>query len=90
MDFFSIAAGAAGVGALWFFKLAATKGLPAALTWLKAKWNAGKADLAGLQGDVAGLTGRLSALEQGALAELKTGLETVQADINAIKPKVGL
>jgi hypothetical protein len=63
MDIFSIAA---GVGVLWFLKLAASKGLPAAVAWVKTRWNAGKADFSALQGDVGDLTSKLTTLEQGA------------------------
>lgn len=48
MDAFSIAAGAAGVGLIWFLKLGAAKALPAALGWLKARWTAGKVEVATL------------------------------------------
>jgi hypothetical protein len=85
MDIFSIAAGAAGVGVVYFLYLAGTKGLPAALAWAKAKWNAGKADFAALQGDVQGLSGKVTALETGAIAELKGTVAAVQADVAKLK-----
>lgn len=74
MDVFSIAVGAFGVGAAYFIYLTATKGLPAAVAFVKAKWNAGKADLAALQG----LADKVASLEQGAIAEVKTRLAAVE------------
>ena len=90
MDIFSIAAGAAGVGVVYFLYLAATKGLPAAYAWAKARWNAGTSELASLEADLAGASAKVTALEQGAVAELKAGLAAVQADVAALKAKAGL
>lgn len=81
MDVFSIAAGAAGVGVIYFLYLVATKGLPAALSWAKAKWNAGKAGLSALQGDVEGISGKLTSLEQ----EIKSRLATVESAVVSLK-----
>jgi hypothetical protein len=55
MDVFSIAIGAVGVGAVWFLYIAATKGLPAAWAWLKAKSTAAETRLASVEADVAAL-----------------------------------
>ena len=78
MDVFSIAVGVALVGVGYFLYLAASKGLPAAWVWLKAKWNAGSTGLAALKND-------LAALEQGAVADVKTRLTKAEADIAALK-----
>jgi hypothetical protein len=78
MDLLSIAAGAAGVGAAYVLYLVATKGLPAALAWLKAKWNAGKADLAALQGDVAGVQTKVASLETVVVAELRSRIAALE------------
>ena len=88
MDIFSIAVGAAGVGAAYFLYLAASKGLPAAWAWLKAKWTAGTAELAALKADVLGANARVDALAKGAVAELTTGLAAVKTDVEALKAKV--
>jgi microcompartment protein CcmL/EutN len=88
MDVFSIAVGAIAVGVIYFLYLAATRGLPAAIAWARAKWSAGKADLVGLQGDVAGLGGKVTALEQGAVADLQRGFEALRGDIDALKARV--
>lgn len=85
MDLFSIAAGAAGVGAAYFVYLASTKGLKFALAWARAKWNAGKADLAGLQGDLAGLSGKVASIETGVLADIKERLGTVESALVDLK-----
>jgi len=86
MDVFSIAVGAAGVGCLYFLYLASSKGLPAALAWLKAKWNAGKADLAGLQGDVVDVKSKLASIETVALNEIKNRLAAIEGAIGLTKP----
>lgn len=39
MDFFSVAAGAAGVLGAYFLYLVATKGLSAAVAWVKTKFS---------------------------------------------------
>jgi len=56
--------GIAGVAVAVFLYIAATKGLPAAIAWVKAKWTAAKKDLANLKGDLASLEQRVVALEQ--------------------------
>jgi hypothetical protein len=81
MDVFSIAAGAAGVGVAYFLYLVGTKGLPAALAWVKARWNAGKANLAQIEADLEGVTGKVTSLEQLVLP----ALQAAQADISALK-----
>jgi len=63
MDLFSIALGAGGVGAAYFAYLCAAKGLPAALAWIKAKWNAGKAAASALQADIDDAHHRITSLE---------------------------
>jgi hypothetical protein len=68
MDVFSIA-----VGVVYFLYLAATKGLSALWSWLKAKWTAGKADLAALDPE-------FTALEQGIVQDLKTRV-AVEKDV---------
>jgi hypothetical protein len=52
-----------GAGGAWFTHLVATKGLPAAIAWAKAKWNAGKADLANLKGRLAAVEEQLAAIK---------------------------
>ena len=64
MDFVSLVAGAAGVLVVYLIYLSATKGLPAAWAWLKAKWNAGKAQAIALQSDIDAAHVRITALEQ--------------------------
>ncbi|MGY3393425.1 hypothetical protein ACVWW6_006016 [Bradyrhizobium sp. USDA 3311] len=78
MDVLSIAAGAAGVGVAYFLYLCATKGLPVAWAWLKAKWNAGKAGLAVIEQDVAGVTTRVGSLENS-FALLQGEFDNVKA-----------
>jgi hypothetical protein len=74
----SIAVGAAGVGFAYFLYLAATKGLPAALAWAKAKWNSAGAEVTALRAD-------LAQLEQGAVADVKSRLATLEADVASLK-----
>jgi hypothetical protein len=78
MDIMSVAIGAVGVGIAWFIYLAATRGLPAAWAWLKARWTAGKAEMVALRAD-------LDQLEQGAVAEVKSRLDAIEADVGALK-----
>jgi hypothetical protein len=70
--------GAAGVGLLYFLYLVATKGLPAALAWVKSTWNgaanAVKADIAAAKSDIEALKGDVAA---------------AKTDIAALKQKVG-
>jgi hypothetical protein len=65
---------------LYFLYLVATKGLPAALAWVKAKWNAGKDELASLEGRFA-----------GEVDQVHTRLDAVEAQVkvltDAIVPK---
>jgi hypothetical protein len=86
ISLFSIALGAAAVGLAMFLKLCATKGVPAAIAWVKAKWNAGKADIANLQGDVAGVQSKLTSIETVALADIKTRLAALEGAVAAAKP----
>jgi hypothetical protein len=78
MDLAQIAIGAALAGAAYFAYLAATKGLPAAWAFVRAKWSAGKAEVAKLKGD-------LVALEQGAIAEVKDRLGALEAEVAKLK-----
>jgi hypothetical protein len=55
-----IATGAAGAAG----GVVAIKGVPASVTWLKAWWTKGKADLATLKGGLSALELRVGALEQ--------------------------
>jgi hypothetical protein len=84
MDILSIAVGAAGVGLAYFVYLAATKGLPAAVAWVRARWTAGRAELANLGADVDQAHVKIDA----ALAKLNVlqdAVATVQADVVALK-----
>ena len=72
-DLVQIAIGAAGVGAVYFLYLVATKGLPAALARVKAKWNAGKTVTLGLQAGIESAHERISDLERD-LANVKAAL----------------
>ena len=81
MDILQIALGAAGAGLSYFLYLAATKGLPAALAWLKAKWNAGKAKAAQVESDLEAVTLKVTTLEQQVLP----ALQAAQSDIAALK-----
>jgi hypothetical protein len=74
-----IALGAAAVCVAYFLYLVATKGLPAALAWVKAKWNAGKADLAALQAEIAGVQIKVASIETVALADIKARLSALEA-----------
>ena len=85
MDLFSIAAGAAGVGLCYVLYIAVTKGLPAALTWLKTKWNAGKAAVSHIEGDLAGVQTKVAAIETVTLADIKRRLAAVEAELGALK-----
>jgi len=93
MDIFSIAIGAVGVGVAYFLFLAATKGMPAALAWVKAKWNAGTNEIAQIEADLSGLAGRVSSLEQGGVAgvsQLTSVVEAVKADVEKLKAVIPL
>lgn len=68
----------------YFVYLAATKGLPAAVTWFKAWWNKGKAELSTLKGDVTEAQAKLTSMEAtlGAdVAKLKTDVAALQAKV---------
>lgn len=80
-DLFSIAIGAVGVGLVYFLYLAATKGLPAALAFVKAKWTAGTTKVAQIEADLEAVTGKVTTLEQQVLP----ALQAAQADISALK-----
>ena len=56
----SLALGAGAAGVTYFVYLCATKGIPAAWAWAKAKFAAGSAELAKLSGE---LDSRVTALE---------------------------
>jgi hypothetical protein len=84
MDIVSIAVGAAGVGVVYFAYLAATRGLPAALAWVKAKWNAGKAEIAALEQDIDAAHVKVDAAT-AKLAVLADSLTSAQRDIAQLK-----
>jgi hypothetical protein len=86
MDIISVAIGAVGVFFAWFSYLAATRGLPAALAWAKAKWNAGKTELAAIRGDIGDAQTKIAALEQGAIAGLDKRLAVLEAQMAGLKP----
>lgn len=84
MDVLSIAAGAAGVLLCYFLYLVATKGLPAAQAWVKAKWNAGKAGLAVIENDVAEVTTRVGSLETS-FGSLSNSVSLMQQEFERVK-----
>jgi hypothetical protein len=86
MDMFSIATGAVGVGVAYFLYLVSSKGLPAALGWVKARWNAGKLDLEQIKGDVGEAHLKISSLE----GRLRESFASVYAEIDELKVKAGL
>jgi len=86
MDIFSIAAGAAGVGLIWFLKLVGGKALPIALAWARAKWASRKPDLESLVGDIGDAHRKVDDVE----TLLRTRFADVFAEIDEIKAKVGL
>lgn len=75
-----LGAGALGVGYFAFLQL--KKWIPAAWSAIKAKLSGGKIDLASIE---ASLSAKVTALEQGAVAEVKKGLAAVQADLAQAK-----
>lgn len=85
MDVISIAVGAVGVGVAYFLYLAATKGLPAALAWVKAKWNAGKVELASLESDIADAHDRVTSLEHR-LDSVESSIKALSAPAAPAKP----
>jgi hypothetical protein len=74
----SLLLGGAGVGVLYFLYLSATKGLPAAWSWLKSKLAAGSAELSKVRSD-------LAQLEQGAVAHVKARATALESDVSALK-----
>jgi hypothetical protein len=88
MDIFSIGIGAGGVIVLYLLCFVLFKGLPAAWAWLKAKSSEAATELTSIRADIAGASAKVTALEQGAVAELKTGLAAVQADVATLKAKI--
>lgn len=56
--------GLAIAAGLYFLYLVATKGLPAALAWVKGKWTSGKAELAKLDDDIDHAFERIGVLEK--------------------------
>ena len=59
----SLLLGAAGLLVAYFAYLCITKGIPAAVAWVKAKFSAASADVAKLKADFAALEAKVSALE---------------------------
>lgn len=84
MDVFTLALGDAGAAGAYFVYLAATKGGTAAIAWAKARWNAGKADLAALQADVTGAKDKVTALETGAVADLQKAVASLRGDVDKV------
>jgi len=76
MDVFSVAAGAAGVLGAYFLYLVATKGLSAAVAWVKTKWSSIEASA-------------VSDLKT-AQTTVHADIAKVKADVAAIKAKVGM
>ncbi|WP_316172254.1 hypothetical protein [Bradyrhizobium sp. SZCCHNRI3037] len=101
MDISSILVGAVGAGLAYFLYLCASKGLPAAWALVKAKWNAGRAQIASLAGELDDAHARIdSAVEsvkavaqglgqaQVRIASLEKALaEHVQADSATAHPQ---
>lgn len=83
MDLTSGALGAGALGAAYFAFLQLKKWIPAGWAAIKAKLGSGKIDLSSIE---ASLSGKVTALEQGAVAEIKKGLAAVQTDLAAAKP----
>lgn len=79
MDFIQIGLGLGLAVGGYVIYYAVKNGIPAAWTMLKGWWTQGKADLAGVKGDVASLEAKFTA-----------ELAAVKTDIATIKPKVGL
>lgn len=85
-DVATIALLAAGALGAYFLHLVATKGLPAAIAWVKAKWNAGKAAAAGLQAGVESAHARITDLETSALPAIKARLSALEVTLGLSKP----
>lgn len=79
MDVSTILVGAGVIGIGYFLYLCATKGLPAAWAWLKAKVTAGKAEITKLETD-------LVQLETGAVADLKNRVSAIEAHVGITAP----
>jgi hypothetical protein len=86
MDTFSMVAGAAGVGLLWFLKLAGGKALPIVLAWARAKWTSGRPDLASLLGDIGEAHRKVDDVE----TLVRTRFADAFAEIDEIKAKLGM
>ncbi|NEU94826.1 hypothetical protein [Bradyrhizobium uaiense] len=72
----SLLLGGAGVGATYFAYLCATKGVKAALAWLKSEWASGAAAVEKVRAD---------------LTQLETGVvSTVKADVAALQSRVSV
>lgn len=86
MDPFSIATGIAGAGAAYFLYLAGGKGLPTALGWIKARWNAGKLDLEQIKDEIGEAHLKIAGME----GRLRQSFASVYAEIDELKLKAGL
>lgn len=84
MDLVQIAIGVALAGGAYFSYLVATKGLPAALAWVRAKWNAGKVELAAIEATANSALSKAKALEEGTVA----GLTADMAKLKAANPQL--
>jgi hypothetical protein len=79
MDFLlSAIPGLAIALALYFLYLVATKGLPAAWSWLKGVWTAGKADLA-----------KLEVIFGGEIDAVHARIDSLEADLKTVKAALG-
>lgn len=79
MDSIFLLAGGFGIAVGgYFLYLAYTKGLPAAVAWAKAKWNAAKNDLAQVRGDAVAAQAYAARLEQD-LNSLTLRVEAIEA-----------
>ncbi|MGA7805601.1 hypothetical protein [Bradyrhizobium sp.] len=77
----SLALGAGAVGIVYFLYLCATKGVPAAWAWLKAKLASASAEISKLRAD-------LAQLEKGAVADVTARVAALETDVAGLKKTV--
>ncbi|VIO73907.1 hypothetical protein [Bradyrhizobium ivorense] len=76
----SLLLGVAGVGVAYFGYLVATKGMKAALAWLKSEWAAGAGAVAKVKAD-------LAQLESGVVSTVKSDVAALAARVSALEAK---
>jgi hypothetical protein len=82
----TLAEGAGIAAGCYLAYVAYKRGLPAAVKIVKGWWNSSKNELSSVKGDIAKASTEIAALEQ----KVTPLLDSLKADMTAVKAKVGL